>query len=373
MRDKRLLMIPGPAEMAENVLSEMSRQMTEHYGREWTKFYNETREMIQEIMGTKEEIFLTVGSGHAGLDCAIGSLVEEGDQILILSNGFFAERIGEITEGYTSKVKYLRNEWGTPLDPQRVDNYLEEKAEEIKAVFLVHTETSTGLRNPVAEIVKVIKKYGILVLVDGVCSVGITEFKMDEWGIDVAVTASQKGLGAPSGLVMIVVNEQAWKLIEKRRSRPSAWYLNLLIMRDFAVKQKEIQPYGITMMVNNVRALNRALKNIKEEGLLERFKRHEQYADYFRKELKKLGYEILADPEFASNAVTTIRNPTGYDSEEVVEIFDKHFNIRISDCLGKLSGTYVRVGHMNLGANRNSIIPVIEGFRELKNISKRNK
>ena len=367
MRDKRLLMIPGPAEMAENVLSEMSRQMTEHYGREWTEFYNQTREMLQEIMGTKEEIFLTVGSGHAGLDCAIGSLVEEGDQILILSNGFFAERIGEITEGYTSGVKYLRSEWGSPLDPKRVDNYLKEKAENIKAVFMVHTETSTGLRNPVAEIVKIVKKYGVLALVDGVCSVGITEFKMDKWGIDIAVTASQKGLGAPSGLVMIVANDRAWKLIEERKHRPSSWYLNLLIMRDFAIKQKEFQPYGITMMVNNVRALNRALKNIKEEGAEERFKRHEKYAKYFREELKKLGYQILADPEFASNAVTTIKNPAGYDSEKIVKIFEEEFNIRISDCLGKLSGNYVRVGHMNLGASRNSIIPVIEGFKELKN------
>ncbi len=364
---KKLLMIPGPIEVAPEVLSEMNAPMEAHYGEKWTKYYNQTINMVREVMGTNNDTFLHVGSGHAAIETVVGSLVEEGDEILVLSNGFFGERIATIVESYNGRAVQFKAEWGQGLDPVEVDSFLEENHHRFKAVMMVHHETSTGVRNQVQELNKVVKKYELVSFVDGVCSVGVTDFKMDEWGIDFSITASQKGLGAPPGLAVISVSEKGWKVLEEREKKPAGWYLNLLTMREFATKQKDWQPYGITMAVNNVKALNRALINILDEGLENRIARHNEIAKYFRTEVRKLGLEIGAPEEVASNNITVIYNPPGMETQDVIDILDEEYDIRVANGLGKFAGEAFRVGHMNLGANKNCVVPVINALKELIN------
>ncbi|MGM0409974.1 MAG: pyridoxal-phosphate-dependent aminotransferase family protein [Bacillota bacterium] len=364
---KRLLMLPGPIELEDNVLAEMSTPMVAHYGAEWTNFYHETIDMIKDILNTTNRTFIQVGSGHAAIETVIGSLIEEDDKILVLSNGFFAERNAEIVKSYNGQVEELKNDWGDVIDPQKVDEHLAKNHEKYKAVFVVHTETSTGVTNPLKEISEVVNKYNLLLYVDAVCSIGVTEFKMDEWDIDFAVTASQKGLGAPPGLSVVSVSDKGWEAIENRKESPIGWYMNLLEMRKFAIEQKEWQPYGITMAVNNVKALNTSLKNIKEEGLDNRIKRHREMAKYFRDELRDLDLEILASEESASNPITVIKYPLDISSDKLIKELDEKYNIRVANGLGVFRNKIIRVGHMNLGATKNSLVPLINALDEVIN------
>jgi len=368
--NKELLMIPGPTEVAFNVMREMSTPMGPHYGKEWASFYNNTVDMMKEIIATKNDLFIHVGSGNAALEAVIGSVVEENEEVLVLNSGFFSDRVTDMIKSYHAKPIQMKVDWGEAIDPKKVDNYLKENYKKYKLVTLVHHETSTGVRNPVKEITKVVKKYGLLMFVDCVCSIGVTEYKMDEWGIDFTATASQKGLGAPPGLCIISVSEQGWEAIESRKKKPSGWYLNLHIMRDFLINDRDYHPYGITMAVNNVRALNRALLNIKEEGIKNRISRHNEIGKYFRDELKNIGLEIFASSDdIAANNVTVIKNPIGKTSYELIKLLKEKYNIIVANGITKLENKVIRVGHMNLGASKNSILPLIYSLKEIVNKS----
>lgn len=362
---RELLMIPGPIELDARVLSEMSSPMVAHYGIDWTQFYDETRNMLKEIMGTKSDLFLFVGSGHAALDAVIGSFVEEDDNILVLNNGLFGQRIAEICATYGSKITQFKTDWGQAFKANDLERYLEKSSKCFKAVMMVHTETSTGVTNPVQELNAVIKKYGLVSFVDAVCSVGVTELKIDEWGIDLCITASQKGLGAPPGLAIVCVNDKAWEVMENRSKKPTGWYLNLLTMREYHEEQREWQPYGITMAVNNVRALHTALNLIKEEGLDNRIKRHKEIANYFRHSIHEMGLNTVPAEEVASNAISVLKNPETYNSQQLIKLLKEDYNIRVANGLGGFANKIIRIGHMNLGASKNSVVPIINAFKEI--------
>lgn len=362
---KELLMIPGPIEIHPEVMQELNQPIVPHYGEEWTRYYKEVLSRYKKIIGTKEDTFFVVGSGHAAIDAVVGSLLEEGDGVLVLNNGFFGQRVGEIARSHRAQVEELKITWGKAFKVNMVKEILEEKGENLKAIFMVHNETSTGIRNPIPELVKLGREYGLLTFVDAVCSIGAEEYLMDKWGVDLTITAAQKGIGAPPGIAMVSVGERAWEAIENRKKPPVGWYLNLETMRDFATKQSEWQPYGITMPVNNIKALDKALEHIETEGLAERIGRHQKAGEFFRIELRNMGLEPLAEEGEACNAVTVVKNPVGCDSKRIIKAFNDEFDIKIADGLGQCAGKMVRVGHMNLGANKNSLLPVLGAFSEI--------
>ena len=358
-----LLMIPGPTNIAHSVIKEMSSKTVAHYGQEWTRFYNKVRKSLNDIIHTEDDIFLFVGSGHAALDSAIGSIIEKDDKVLVLSNGIFGEKLGKIAKLHKAKVTYINVEWGEVFDLNEIEDIIREN--DFKAILMVDVETSTGVRNPIKQICKIAKKYNILTFVDAVCSLGIEKFYKDDWLIDVCVSASQKGLGAPPGLAIVSINDFAWKLIKQRKTEIPGWYLNLEIMKEFELNQGNYQPYGITMAIHNVFALSKSLELINDEGLNNRIYRHEKMAKYFRENIKKMNLKILCNNNYACNGVTAIECPSGYNSEDIVKKFKKDYNIRIASGLGRLANEYVRVGHMNQGASKNSLVPVISAFKDI--------
>jgi len=358
-----LLMIPGPTNIANSVLREMSSKTVAHYGEDWTNFYNETRNMLKDVFETQDDILLFVGSGHASIDAALGSILEDNDEVLVLSNGIFGDKLVEISRLHKAKVTKIESEWGKTFDLNEIDKEL--KHNDYKAILMVDVETSTGVRNPIKKICQIAKKYNLITFVDAVCSLGIEELRKDDWNIDICVSASQKGLAAPPGLSIICCNDKIWEKIDNRKTAIRGWYLNMKKMREFEIKQKNYQPYGITMAVHNVMALNKSLKLIKEEGKSNRIKRHENIANLFRKNIRELGLVTLCEDDIASNAVTTIECPLDYNSNELIEIFKNEYNIIIGKGLGELENDYVRVGHMNQGASKVSIYSVIKTFEEI--------
>ncbi len=343
-----LLMIPGPCALTREVQEAMAGPLVPHYGEEWVREYNETRESLKPVLGTKGKVYLTVGSGHAGVEAAVNILAAPGERIAVVDNGFFGERIAWIAETYGIGVVRIKGEWGKPADPALVEKVLKEERD-IKAVAVVHGETSTGAVNPVKEIGEIAGRRNVLLFVDAVCSVGGMEFLMDDWGVDVCVTASQKGLSAPPGLAIIALSAQAQDFLEARPCPPVGWYLNLRIWQEFEEKQGRFQPYGITMPVNNVRALKVSLEQIYQEGLERRFQRHKQVARRIREGIYALGLETLAQGE-PLPLVTAVKCPPGVKAGEIVSFLKEKHGIYISGGLGAHKEDTFRVGHMGVTA-----------------------
>lgn len=360
------LLIPGPVNVDEKILLEMSHPMTAHYGHEWIKVYDGAREKLKKIIGTKGDIFLLVGSGHSGLDAIIGNVVEEDDKVLNIVNGYFGNRCAEITELYGANSIRVESEWGKSIDCEKIVQTIK-KEKNFKLITVVHNETSTGVINPIKEISRIANEYGIPIYVDGVSSIGAMEFKMDEWGIDFCSTASQKGLGAPPGIAVVCVANNGWDIINKRKKPYKGWYLNLLLIKELNEKGKGWQPYGVTMALNNVRALNKAADLILEEGLNKRINRHYRVARDLRKWLRGLNLEILAEEDVASNTVTVIKCTEIFKYKEVSDYLLEKHNIQVARGNGLLIGKVVRIGHMGVTANYDYIIYLIYAIADFIN------
>lgn len=354
-------MIPGPVQLDYSVLSQMSTPMVAHYGEGWARFYNEVVRKLKIVIGTQKDTFIMVGSGHMGLEAAIASTVREADEILVCINGFFGHRLREIAQSYVSKVHTIKVDWGKAITSTVIEETLQRK-KGVKLVMVVHGETSTGVVNPVKEIAQVCRAYDVPLMVDAVSSIGAMSFKMDKWGIDLCITASQKGLGAPPGLVIVAVSDRAWQKIETPEISCKGWYLNLSKWREYLIKGKNWQPYFITMAVNNVRALDMSLNNILKEGPDKRFKRHEKVAKAFRMGVRNIGLSILADESVASNAVTAVKMPTGISSKDLLSFLRKEYNTVIANGLDSFKYKTIRVGHMGSGAHPYRILPVLFGI-----------
>ncbi|MCK4393812.1 alanine--glyoxylate aminotransferase family protein, partial [Candidatus Bipolaricaulota bacterium] len=211
--EKLRLMIPGPIELASEVLAPMAEPMVAHYGEEWTAFYKETQDLLRKIIRTNGDLFLFPGSGSAGLDMALGSLLFPDGKVLIPQNGFFGERLEEIACTYTPNVQTLRFSIGQPIDLVRIEEAL--SVEQFEALVVTHCETSTGMLNPVREIGEICGRFDVLFIVDAISSLAVEPFRMDAWGISICISASQKGLESPPGLGLVAVGKAAWKWINQ--------------------------------------------------------------------------------------------------------------------------------------------------------------
>jgi len=335
------LMIPGPIEVAPEVLAEMAEPLVAHYGEEWTAFYKETIGLLRKVFQTEGDVFLLVGSGSAGLDAALGSTVAPDGKVLIPQNGFFGERLEEITRTYTPNVTTLKFPLGEAYALEQVEKALREKKFDVVAA--VHCETSTGVLNPVRELAELCRRYGVLLIVDAISSLAIEPLEMDAWGIGICVSASQKGLESPPGLALVAVAPGAWEVID-RSSRPG-WYLNLKVWREYTEKWGDWHPHPVTHAVNNVRALRVGVERILEEGLEARFRRHREVAEYLRGGLRDLGLELFVPDEIASHGVTSVVAPAGKAGELRAYLREQH-GILLAGSLGELRGKVFRIGHM---------------------------
>ena len=356
------LMIPGPVPVTDEVLAEMARPVVCHYGEEWTAFYNDTLDAARRVLGVAGDLFITVGSGHAGLDAAALAAAEPGERVLVLDNGVFGQRLAEICASWGLDVLVERWPWGRAVDPEGVASALR-RHPEVRAVFMVHGETSTGVLNPAREVARVVREADRLFVLDAVSSAGIAPLQVDAWGIDVCVTASQKGLGAPPGLVLVAAGERLWQRVRARRRPIPGWYTNLARWKEFAIRQAAFQPYFITMAVNNVRALRRALALIEQEGLAARWQRHALVARRLRAGLRALGLAPEADDERALPGVTVFRTPPGITAPALRDRLRDEHGILVSTGLGAWRETHLRIGHMAAGATEAAVDEALAALR----------
>jgi len=335
-----LLMIPGPVHLHGRIIRAMVKQMIGHRSKKFSEIMEYCVNGMKKLFGTSKDVYLISGSGTAGLEAAISSFSKV-KRITCIDNGKFGDRLGKIASRYT-KTDVVRFDWGKPILLDDVEKSLAEGSE---ALAFVHNETSTGLLNSAEKIVKLAKEYDCLVIMDAITSAGGDVVKMDEWGVDVAITGSQKCLGIPPGLSAVAVSEKAWEYYNE--SCP--FYLDLAAYKK---KAKDNQtPY--TPAVSLFFALEEALKMIEEEGLENRIKRHRTLSKAVRAWVEETGLEMFPqtnEVSMYSNTVTAIKMPNGIKDSELRGNLMKEYGILVSGGQEHLKGKIFRIGTMgNVG------------------------
>ncbi|SCG86261.1 pyridoxal-phosphate-dependent aminotransferase family protein [Methanobacterium congolense] len=336
-----LLMIPGPTRVAPRVLKAMSENIVNHRSALFGEILKDTNEMMSEVFQTENDSYLITGSGTAAMEAAVGNIVEKGDKVLNIVGGKFGERFMQITEAHGGSPTELSVEWGHAVNPEDV-KYILEEDEDIKAVTIVHNETSTGVANPIAEVGKVVKDYDALYVVDTVSSLGGDDVFVDGYGIDICVTGSQKCLAAPPGMAAITLSDDAWNVVDKTET--STYYLNMKKYKKSGDKVPPETPY--TPSVSLMYAMREALNIIMEEGLEQRVIRHKMAAKATRAGVKALGLELFAEESAASNTVTAIKMPEGVTDKDMRGTMRNKYHIELAGGQDHLKGNVFRIGHM---------------------------
>jgi len=340
MKNKKLVMIPGPTPVARSIQDQMGRETVAFGDPAFIEDFKEVIKDLKEIFKTSGEAFVVAGTGTLAMEMGIANVAKEGDNVLVVSNGFFGDRYKELCERKGLNVDVISAEWGTTVTPEEIDNKLKEKV--YKAVTVTHVDTSTGVCAPVAEIGEVVKKYEDTVLiVDGVCATAAEPEYLDEMGIDVLITGSQKALGVPPGLALVFAGKKA---LERRKS--------LGTIRDYYVDFEKWIPimndpskYFGTPPVNLIWALKEALKIIKEEGVENRYERHRKVARAMQAALEELGFKILAEKEHRAVTLSNVLYMDGIEDAEFRKVLAEE-GVVVAGGLGPYAGKMFRLGHM---------------------------
>ena len=340
--EDKLLMMPGPVAVPNRVLMAMAKPMINHRGKEFSAIYTECQNISASLFNTNaNNISIISGSGTAGMEAAVGSLTNKEDKILAIENGKFGQRFKKLAGKYGTVVP-LEFEWGDSVDLDAVEEKL--KAGDIKNIVMIHNESSAAIKNPAAEVGALAKKYGAYFILDVVSSLGGDTIKMDEWGVDIAVTGSQKCIAAPPGISIVAVSEKAAAEMENITNRP--YYLDLLAYRKSASKDLKETPY--TPAVSLFYALQEALRMVQEEGIENRIKRHCLMTKAVRDAVTAIGVEMfptLNDVSDYSNTVSAMKAPAGINGEDIKKELNKR-GIIISGGQDDLKGKIFRIGSM---------------------------
>jgi alanine-glyoxylate transaminase/serine-glyoxylate transaminase/serine-pyruvate transaminase len=356
-------MIPGPVEVDESVLAEMGAPVAAHYGPEWTALYKDTTARMKQVFRTEGDVFLLVSSGSGGLEAAIASLLIPGQRVLVGVNGFFGERLATIARSRGLEVVPVSAPWGEPIAPEAMRSALEEDAG-TAGLIVVHHETSTGVLNPLPALGSLAREFNVPFIVDAISSLGGEELAVEDWGIDICVTASQKCLEAPPGLAPVAVSRHAWEIMDQHTNFPVGWYLNLRVWRQYAEEWGDWHPFPVTMPTNNVLALRAALNQLLAEGLAQRIERYRNVAQFLRTGLRERGLSLFVEGQKASSTLTVVRRPSHVDAADLITFLREERGIRIAGGLGATQGEIFRVGHMGKAASQEYATLLLDGLTD---------
>jgi len=353
-------MIPGPVAIPDDILKVYYTQPVAHYGKEWAVFYIETEKKLTEFLGTGGRSYLIPGSGSLGIETASSTFLTS-KKCLVLKNGFFGERIFRIVSKYTTHAEMMEFSNKTSIDPQEVRLRIKDK--QYDAVFMVYVETSTGVLNPVEEVAAAAKEYGVFFFLDAISSAGIEDIDMDGWGIDVVVSASQKGFECPAGLTMITVNR---KMLENlKNSPPTTWYTDLRVWNEYYQEWNAWHPFPVTLPTNVIRALSKSLEIIVSEGVGTRMKMYADVSSRFRRAVAALGLELFAPRDRHAHGLTSVSSGEKFAPSDLIEFLKNSHGIQIAGSLGELGKSLFRVAHMSRKqCESQNLVGVITGIAD---------
>lgn len=355
------LMVPGPTQLPPEVISEMAQPMIYHRGKEFMDITFNVIDLLKELFGTKCcDVLLIPSSGRGAMEAALVNLFSPGDKLLSVSNGYFGKVFLQMAEAYGLNATSIEFGWEDVIDFSTVEEHLKNDSQ-IKGILFTHCETANAIENDLKAIGSLAKKYNKLLIVDAVSSFGCMPVNVDEYGIDVAVTASQKGLMSPAGMSVAAISPKAWDAIEN--SKLSKYYFDFRNMKKYI--QKGQTPVSTPVPI--VRALNASLKLMKKEGFEKVFERHEKLAGYIRGEAKKLGYALYPDnPDIKrANSLSALLLPGKVKAEDLVSHISSNYNTLFSKGLGETASSVLRIGHMGWFHEEDAvhIVKVIKGVK----------
>lgn len=340
-----MLLIPGPTPVVDSIYDALAQETRSHTDPRFTAIYKEAIEMTKEMFQTDGEVFVVSGSGTLAMEMALVNTVAAGEKVLVISQGYFGDRFIQLGEAFGIEVDVLQSEWGEQADPNEVEKKLASGT--YKAVTITHGDTSTGVVADLDVLVPIIKKHGALVILDGVVATAAIEEDMSKaygdpaYKLDVVLTGSQKAIGVPPGLAVVAFNQTALAA-RKQLGRVPAYYCDIY---NWIPIMNDPGKYFATPPVNLIYAYYEGMRMVLDEGLANRYKRHEAYGKAVRAGLAIYGMKALADEAVAASTLSCILYPEGIDDAAFRAALAKR-GVILAGSLAHLSGKAFRIGHM---------------------------
>lgn len=335
---KKYLLAPGPTPVPPEALLAMAMPMIHHRAPDFLPVLDSAKNGLKWLYQTNNDVLILCSTGTGGMVGSVNNFLNPGDDVLVVNGGKFGERWTKICQAYGMKVEEIVVEWGRAVKPELVEAALK-KNPRIKAVFVQATETSTGVNHDIKALASVVKKTDAIFVVDAISALVAHDIRTDEWGIDVMVGGSQKGLMLPPGLAFVSVSDKAWKLADSAKT--PKFYFNFKKERDNLAKNQT----NFTSAVSLIIGLNACLKMLQDEGLENVFKRHERLAKAMRAAVAALGL-ALYPKENPSTSLTAIEAPAGVDGQAIYKNLREKYGITGAGGQDKLKGRIFRVAHM---------------------------
>lgn len=334
---KQYLLSPGPTPIPNEVALAMAETMIHHRTPQFNKVFDETREGLKKLFGTKNDVLILASSGTGAMEASVANLFSPGDKVLVINGGKFGERWLNISNAFGLNPIEMKVEWGQAVKVADVEKQLKARSD-IQGVMIQASETSTTVLHPIKEIAELTQN-GPLFLVDGVTAVGVVSLPLDEWGIDVLVTGSQKALMLPPGLGFIALSDRAWE--KTKKAKLPRFYFDLNLER----KNQQKGSGAFTPAVSLIFGARASLQMMQREGLQNVYARHDRLCRATRAAAKAMGLKLLA-PDSPSPAATGIFLPAGIDADAVLEYLRDKMNITLAEGQDQLKGKAIRIAHI---------------------------
>lgn len=357
----RLLLGPGPSNVPPRVLSAMGLPLVGHLDPYFLQVMDEIQSLLRYAWQTENALTLAVsGTGSAAMEATLANVVEPGDRVLVGVMGYFGHRLVDMASRYGAEVSKLIKPWGEAFNLEELRQGLETHRPQILA--LVHAETSTGVRQPIEGVADLCREYDCLLLLDTVTSLGGVPLHLDAWGVDLAYSCSQKGLGCAPGASPFTLSPRAVEKLEARRSPVANWYLDMTLLRRYWGQERV---YHHTAPINLYYGLREALILVAEEGLEARWQRHQDNARLFWSGLAELGLSCHVAEEIRLPTLTTVKVPDGVDAKAIARQLLAEYNLEVGLGLGELAGKVWRVGLMGHNSRPENVLLLLEALRRV--------
>ncbi len=357
----RVLLGPGPSMVHPRVLRAMAAPIVGHLDPYFLRLMDRTQELLRYVFQTKNELTIPIsGTGSAAMEAAVANFIEPGDRALVCINGYFGHRLTDMIQRYGGEISTIHRSWGEVFTPQEVKEALTIQRADVVAI--VHAETSTGAKQPLGDIAKVVHDHGGILIVDAVTSLGGIPVNVDEVGIDVCYSGTQKCLSVPPGLGPITVSPRAEEKLRKRKSIVSNWYLDLNMVQKYWGVERT---YHHTAPISANYGLYEGLRVIAEEGLEPRWERHRENAELLWEGLEDLGLTLHVPMEIRLEPLTTVRIPDGVDDLKVRKQLLNDYNIEIAGGLGELKGIVWRIGLMGYSSSVGNVLLLLSALKRI--------
>ncbi len=341
MIGQQYLLLPGPTPIPDRVLRAMNRPMINHRGPEFRDMLYEVTRGVKGIYGTDQNLLIYPSSGTGVLEAAVVNFISPGDKVLAVSIGVFGDRFAAIAQNFGAEVEKISFKWGEAADPHIIKEIIQkDKQKQIKAVLITHNETSTGAFNDIKAVKQAMQDHPALLMVDCVSGLGALEFNMDDWGVDVALSGSQKAFMIPPGLGFMAFGNRALEI--HRNNTNHRYYWDVTAGLNYLEKGQT----AFTPAISLIYGLQEALVMMAEEGLDNIIQRHRNYRDMVRAAIGELGLELLAPDQHASTALTAVLAPGRSGANQIRSKMLNRFNIVLAGGQLELDDVMFRVGHL---------------------------